>query len=139
MGNKIIIVRFIEDHNIGTLATADENGNAHAATLDFVVDTDLNLLFHTAVISKKHRNISKNPNVCAVFSDDHFITVQYFGVVKELEGAEERKFQELYDKVTVRRLWKIDVFKLFRVEPKIVKYSNYANYPPKVEEIEFKI
>lgn len=136
---KTIFIKFIEHHNIGTLVTVDQEGNPHGATIDFVVDENLNLLFNTALISKKYRNLEKNPNVCVVFSDNSNITLQYQGKVKELEGHLAKHYQEIYDNSTVRKLWKIDVFKLFRIEPTYVRYSNYLNYPPKIKEIEFKI
>lgn len=137
MDPKPLIKNFIHYHFTGTIATADLKGEPHAATIDFAICDDLSLLFNTDVASKKYKNLSENLQICAVFSDSNHITVKYYGVARELAGEEAIEWQDKYDKSVVKRSWKIGDYRLFKVTPTYIRYSNYTNIPPKEYEISF--
>lgn len=96
MDNKLLIVRFIQAHFTGTIATSDLEGAPDASTVDFAVnDEDASLLFNTNADSLKYRNLELNPKVCAVFSDANNVTVKYYGLA-HLALAEEAEYLREY-------------------------------------------
>ena len=139
MDNKVLILRFIQAHFTGTLATADPKGIPDAATVDFAVDEkNLNLIFNTAEDSLKYRNLSLNPRVCVVFSDANNVTIKYYGFAHLAEGADAEYLEGVYEKSLVHRVWKNAAnYKIFKITPVSVKYTNYTSNPPRIVELKF--
>lgn len=91
------ITKFLSNHHIGVLATADKGGIPHAATIYFAIDVDLNFYFITREGTTKQKNLSANPNASlAVFDPVTQSTVQAQGTVSEVDPA---LFQEVFMRV----------------------------------------
>lgn len=63
------IVDFFDSHPIGVLATVDTDGNPHASTIYFSIDSDMNITFTTKRDTHKRENIAHNSSVMLVAYD----------------------------------------------------------------------
>jgi len=89
---------FINNNHVGVLATADQNGRPHAATIYIVADRLLNFYFVTRKETQKARNLAVNPYASiALFDAMSQTTLQADGVVSMIEDLAEgdRIFAEI--------------------------------------------
>lgn len=76
---------FLSTHPIGVLATADPNGEPHAAVLYFSIDKNFEIMFTTKSETKKHDNLQHNPHAMLVsYEASSQTTVQVTGSVEEV-------------------------------------------------------
>jgi len=88
--NRDFVIKWIKDRKIGVLATS-VNDIPWAATINYVIDDELNLFFFTRETSLKYKNILKNPIVSLVIDDqDSNGTVQIQGQAEHLKGANKQ-------------------------------------------------
>lgn len=86
---RMKIVDFLDSHPIGVLATVDAEGNPHASTIYFSVDSDMNISFTTKRDTNKNGNIVRNNTVMLVSYDSESQTsVQSKGKVIEVKDPE---------------------------------------------------
>jgi len=79
-----LIRNFLQQHHSGVLATADNTGKPHGATVYFSVDDTFCLVFATKTQTQKYKNIKENSRAAFVCSDESTnTTVQIEGVVEE--------------------------------------------------------
>lgn len=91
------ITKFLNNHHIGVLATADDSAIPHAATVYFAIDIDLNFYFITREGTTKHKNLSANPNASlAVFDPKTQSTVQAQGTIREVDP---NTFEEVFKRI----------------------------------------
>lgn len=82
------VLEFLNNNHIGTLATADETGTPHAATIYVTYDQQLNLYFVTKRDTQKGRNLAVNPKAAiALFDAMNQTTVQASGSVEEVSDT----------------------------------------------------
>lgn len=82
------IVEFLTTNTIGVLATSDLSNQPHAATMYFVVDSDMNVYFITKEETTKCHNLEQNPKAAiSVYEPATQSTVQITGTVTAIEEA----------------------------------------------------
>lgn len=75
------VLKFLKGHHHATIATVTENGLPEAATVYYGVDDQLNVYIPTGALSRKFKNIKKNPHVALVVTNTKILTtVQMEGV-----------------------------------------------------------
>lgn len=91
------VVKFLQNHHIGVLATADKAGVPHAATIYFAADKDLNIYFITKKGTTKQHNLAANPIASlAVYEAQSQSTVQIRGDVSIVDAD---TFQAVFSKI----------------------------------------
>lgn len=92
------IMDFLQKNRIGVLATVDPNGEPHAATIYFTVDSNMNIAFITKTETKKHDNIQHNDHVVLiVFEANTQTTVQVKGMASVV--TDPVKEQEIFAEI----------------------------------------
>ena len=80
------ITKFLTTNQLGTLATADKEGQPHTAAVYFTIDPDLNIYFITKDQTTKARNIAENSKVAfAVYEAASQKTVQVQGTAAAID------------------------------------------------------
>jgi len=83
---------FLATRHTGVLATVNEAGDPHAASVYFSVDDDLCLTFITKTKTQKYKNIEKHSRVFFVCTDEEMqTTAQLDGHAKKITDATEHQ------------------------------------------------
>lgn len=122
--NKIL--DFFKTELLGVVSTiGSENGNPQSALVAFTQTPDLHLIFGTADITRKFKNLLKNQAVSFVIGWEQ-TTVQYEGVAHILEGAEAKTGRDMI--VAKNPLSKKFAFhdnqKFIKVTPTWIRFSD---------------
>lgn len=97
--DKAHVARFLSNHNIGTLATADAKARPHAATIYFTVDDRLEFYFVTKEDTAKHRNLQENPWASlAVYEADSQTTMQASGPTVQL-AEDDKRLKNIFNEI----------------------------------------
>lgn len=87
------LVAYLNDLNVGVLATIMPNGTPYSAVVYFVVDHSLNFYFLTKSDTKKADNLEKNNNASFTTIDlSSMITVQTTGTVEKVTDPEQHTY-----------------------------------------------
>jgi hypothetical protein len=101
------------------------------------VTPGLEIVFDTLNSSRKYRNLTERPLCSFVVGWGGEKTVQYEGIAAEPKGAELERCQEAYFAIwpdgLARMSWPGIAY--FVVRPKWIRYSDYDQNPPLVEEM----
>ena len=140
--DRAAILAFMRLRSLAVEATVSMSGAPQAAAIGFVVTDDFEIFFDTIDSSRKVPNLRANPNVAFVIggtSEGDEKTVQYEGIADEPAGTELMRLKELYfSRFTDgrdRERWKGITY--FRVQPRWLRFSDYAQDPPAILEITF--
>ena len=77
------VLDFLKQHKHAGISTVTPKGLPEAATIYYGVDKHFNFYFPTGTLSRKFKNIQKNPHVALAVTDTKkLITVQMEGVAK---------------------------------------------------------
>lgn len=80
LADSIIIKSFLENNNLGTLATLSENSEINLATLFFMAGEDYSLYFVTKTATRKFNNIINNPKSTILIVDgEELVSVESVG------------------------------------------------------------
>lgn len=75
------VLKFLKEHSHASIATVTEDGMPEVATIYYGVDDHLNFYIPTGTLSRKFKNIEKNPHVALAITDlEQLTTVQIEGV-----------------------------------------------------------
>ena len=114
---------------------------AQAAVVGIAVTDRLEIVFDTNINARKAANLRENPRLAFVIGglilgDER--TVQYEGDADVPSGAELERLQEVYFEVWPdgRRRAKDPGLLYVRVRPTWIRYSDYNQYPPIIDEID---
>jgi pyridoxine/pyridoxamine 5'-phosphate oxidase len=133
------LFHFIAKSKVGVLSSIGASGTPQSALVGFAVTENLEIIFDTVKSSRKYGNLIARPECSFVFGWSGEQTMQYEGSVEELAGAPLRQYQELYFRVwpdgPARANWPGIVY--FVVRPKWVRYSDFDQNPPLIQEFTF--
>jgi len=131
------IAKFLSKHQVGVLATADDEGQPHAATIYFVIDEEIDVYFMTKEKTSKYRNLQQNPKVAlAVFEPASQSTVQIVGTATEVTDSAQAN--EVFGRIlTITRgtsvsnvppISKLNAgeYKCFCIKPLTVRLAEYT-------------
>jgi general stress protein 26 len=135
------LLRFLQQHRLGVLATASESGAPESAVVGIAVSDDLELIFDTLDNTRKCRNLRRNPNISVVIGWDKEITVQYEGIADEPRGTELNRLKKVYFAAypdgPLRQSWPGITY--FRVRPIWARYSDFNSPGAIVEFTEYDL
>jgi hypothetical protein len=130
---------FIARHKLGVLATVCEAGTPQSALVGIAVTDGFELVFDTVKSTRKYPNLIAAPACSFVIGWDAEQTVQYEGVARQLDGPELELYQRVYFAAwpdgPERLSWPGIVY--FAVRPVWIRYSDFAQAPPRICEFSF--
>lgn len=128
MKNKITkkeVLKFLKEHRHVTISTVTENGLPEAATVYYGVDDQLNVYIPTGVLSRKFKNIKKNPHVALVVTNtEKLTTLQMEGVASvELTTKKNHHVIPLLSEALSPGIWS-SIKHIFDPIPPVIKMKN---------------
>lgn len=142
-GDGTKIRTFLTSRGVGVLATANKDGEPHAASIYFALNDDFSIDFLTKEKTTKGQNLAENPRAAfVVFDAASQTTVQIYGSVVPADSLE--KIQQTYNRISVitkatsgnhkTPVEKLDAGKFvgYTLIPERVRMAEYikAEYPP---------
>lgn len=132
---KADLFEYMKRHRYAVVASVSPSGTPEAAVVGFSVTPALEIIFDTVNSSRKHRNLTANPAASAVLWAGE-TTVQYEGMAQEAQGAERDRIREMYFEAWPdgrdRLSW--PGITHFILRPKWVRYTDFVERPPRIEE-----
>jgi pyridoxine/pyridoxamine 5'-phosphate oxidase len=118
------------------VSTVNEAGAPEAALMGFALTEANEFVFDTLSTSRKVVNLARNPAAALVVGWDDGISLQIEGVARRPVGADLASAKDAYFRAwpdgRARENWPNIAYVV--VQPKWIRYSNYAAGPPVVEE-----
>jgi hypothetical protein len=138
---KADLFKFMAGHKLGVLGSISQDGSPQSALVGLAVTRELEIIFDTVASSRKYANLMANPAASFVIglSDRPEITVQFEGTARQPQGAELARYQQVYfdawPECRDHLSWPGIAY--FVVRPKWIRYSDYDQRPPLIEELSF--
>ena len=137
--DKASIYAFMAGYRYGVVSSIAANRVPQSALVGIAVTPELEIVFDTLNSTRKYKNLIKRPSCSFVVGWGGEKTIQYEGTAAEPKGAELERCQEVYFAVwpdgLARMSWPGITY--FVVRPKWVRYSDYDQNPPLIEEMLF--
>lgn len=113
---KEFLFEFIKQNKFAVVSTISVNRMPQSACVGIAVTPDLKLLFDTTMDSRKYENLMHTPRVSFVIGWENAITVQYEGIAVHIpkDSIDEKL-----------------------VEPTWIRYSDFNEVVPKIDEMHF--
>ncbi|MBZ5610196.1 MAG: pyridoxamine 5'-phosphate oxidase family protein [Acidobacteriia bacterium] len=136
---KADVFEFIQEQTLGVLGTISPDGAPQTALVGIAVTGELEIVFDTVQSTRKYRNLTRNQACSFVIGWEGETTVQYDGEARVPEASELARYQEIYFKKfpdgPSRLSWPGITY--FVVRPKWIRYSDFDQAPPRIEEFRF--
>ncbi|WP_418959219.1 pyridoxamine 5'-phosphate oxidase family protein [Streptomyces tritici] len=130
------LLGFLRAHKLAVEASVTPDGTPQAAVVGYAVSDDLELVFDTVDSSRKHHNLSTDPRIALVVGWGE-ATLQLEGLADFPLGPELERLREVYFTAhpdgRERLAW--PGITHVRVRPRWVRYSDFAQEPPLIEEL----
>lgn len=135
---KRMILEFLRKHTLAVIATCHRNGTPEAATVDFSVRDNLEIVFDTFKDTRKFNNLAERPGVAFVVGWNDNITVQYEGEATRVPAADIEQYQEAHlNSVPAEREFIERGAVMFKATPRWIRYSDFNKEPLELIEIQF--
>lgn len=138
--DKSAIHQFVSRQTLGVLGSISPEGTAQAALVGIAATPELEIIFDTVSSSRKFRNLTANPRCSFVVGWSGEVTVQFEGVAFQPRDAELARYQKIYFGTwpdgPARLNWTGITY--FVVRPKWIRYSDFDQNPPLIEEFQFE-
>jgi pyridoxine/pyridoxamine 5'-phosphate oxidase len=136
---KAELYGFLAAHTLGVLGSISGDGVPQSALVGIAVTEDLEIVFDTLNTTRKYRNLTSNPKASVVVGWEGEKTVQLEGEAFQPVGGELMRYKSVYfsawpDGVN-RQSWPGLVY--FVVRPRWIRYSDFDERPPMIEEMVF--
>ncbi len=137
--DRLFLHSFLSRHRYGVVSSLSSAGTPQSALVGIAVSPELEIIFDTVKSSRKYRNLIANPACSFVVGWGGEQTVQFEGVAEESQGSELKRFQEIYFAAwpdgPARMSWPGITW--FVVRPRWIRYSDFDQNPPVIEEMVF--
>ncbi|MFK0329812.1 pyridoxamine 5'-phosphate oxidase family protein [Rhizobium sp. NPDC090275] len=135
---KRMLLEFLRKHKLAVIATCHGDGKPEAATIDFSVRDNLEVVFSAFKETRKFGNLAERPCVAFVVGWDDNITVQYEGEATRVAAADIEEYQEAYlGSLPAAREFIERGAVIFKATPRWIRYSDFNQEPPELIEIQF--
>lgn len=133
------LFHFMTAHKLGVLGYLSPQGAPRAALVGIGVTTELEVVFDTVSSSRKYGDLLAHPAASFVIGWEGEVTVQLEGRAFQPTGAELARYQQAYFAAWPdgpdRLNWPGIAY--FVVRPKWIRYSDFDQRPPLIEEFMF--
>jgi hypothetical protein len=133
---------FLTKHRLGVLGTICQAETPQSALVGIAITPQLEVIFDTVKSSRKYPNLIARPACSFVIGGwgAGEQTVQYEGEAEELQSPRLERYQEIYFKTwpdgPARMSWPGIVY--FVVRPAWIRYSDFDQNPPLIQEFTFQ-
>lgn len=138
--DKSGVQQFLTGQKLGVLGSISHEGSSQAALVGIAVTPELEIIFDTVSSSRKFRNLTARPRCSFVVGWTGEVTVQLEGTAFQPQGAELARYQQIYFATwadgPARLSWTGITY--FVVRPKWIRYSDFDQNPPLIEEFRFE-
>jgi hypothetical protein len=135
--DKTSLYSFMRKHRYGVVSCISANDTPQSALVGIATTEELEIIFDTVKSSRKYQNLIVRPSCAFVVGWSGEQTVQFEGVASEPNGSELKRYQELYFAVwpdgPARMSWPGITY--FVVRPRWIRYSDFDQSPPIIEEV----
>lgn len=128
---------FLRRYKLAVQASVASDGGPQAAVVGYAVSDELEIVFDTVETTRKCLNLHTDPRIALVIGWDDAITAQIEGVADFPTGSELERIQACYftaypdgrDRLAWPGITHV------RVRPTWVRYSDFTQDPPLIEEL----
>ena len=135
--DRIALHSFMVRHRYGVVSSISGDNTPQSALVGIAISPDLEIIFDTVKSSRKYPNLIARPNCSFVVGWAGEQTVQFEGIASEPNGPDLKRYQEIYFTVwpegQAHLNWPDIVY--FVVRPRWIRYSDYDQSPPVIEEV----
>jgi Pyridoxamine 5'-phosphate oxidase len=135
--DRIALHSFMVRHRYGVVSSISGDGTPQSALVGIAISPDLEIIFDTVKSSRKYPNLIARPNCSFVVGWAGEQTVQFEGIASEPNGPDLKRYQEIYFAVwpegRAHLIWPDIAY--FVVRPRWIRYSDYDQTPPVIEEV----
>ena len=123
----------------GVVSSIAANGSSQSALVGIAVTPELEIVFDTLKTTRKYANLVARPSCSFVLWWSGEQTVQFEGIAIEPQGAALEGYREVYFAVWPDGPTRLDWPGLVHlvVRPRWIRYSDYDQSPPLLEEMNF--
>jgi Pyridoxamine 5'-phosphate oxidase len=136
--DRAAICAFINQQRYGVVSSTGPNGAPQSALVGIASTSSLVIVFDTVKSSRKYANLILRPACSLVIGCVGEQTLQLEGIAEELTGAALQPFQDIYfaqwPECRTHLSWPGIAY--FAVHPQWMRYSDYGQKPPWIQEIE---
>jgi len=133
------VYRFVSECRLGVLSSIAADGSPQSALVGIAITPELEVVFDTVKTSRKYPNLLSRPSCSFVIGWSGEQTVQYEGDAEELRAPELERYQDVYFRAwpdgPSRMSWPAITY--FVVRPRWVRYSDFDQNPPLIQEFRF--
>jgi Pyridoxamine 5'-phosphate oxidase len=137
--DKADVYDFAVRQKLGVLGYISQQGAPRSALVGIAVSPDLEIIFDTVSSSRKYGDLLANPAASFVIGWEGEVTVQHEGYAFQPTGEELVRYQQVYFAAWPdgpdRLAWPGITY--FVVRPKWIRYSDFDQRPPQIEEYTF--
>jgi pyridoxine/pyridoxamine 5'-phosphate oxidase len=128
----------MQQQRYGVMSSVAASGVPQSALVGIAVTPKLEIIFDTLSSSRKYRNLIRYPACSFVVGWNGEQTVQFEGTARELLGEQRTRYLEVYFAVwpecRSHLAWPATAY--FLVKPTWIRFSDYDQSPPLIEEVE---
>jgi len=137
--DRATVCSFMQGQRYGVVSCVSRGGEPQSALVGVVTTVEMEIIFDTVKTSRKYANLIEHPACSFVMGWADERSLQFEGVAMEPTGSEHRRCQEIYFAAwpdgPARMNWPEIAY--FVVQPRWIRYSDYGQTPPLIEEIIF--
>jgi len=137
--DRTSLYTFMSQFRYGVVSSIAANGSPQSALVGIATSPELEIVFDTVRSSRKYPNLIARPSCSFVVGWEGEQTVQFEGIAEEPHGSELQRCQEIYFAAwpdgPARMAWPGIAY--FVVRPRWIRYSDFAQNPPVIEEMVF--
>lgn len=135
--DRAAIHTFINRQRYGVVSSTAPDGTSQSALVGIASTSRLGIIFDTVKSSRKYRNLIQRPFCSLVIGWSGEQTLQLEGIAEEPQGAALKVLQEVYfaEWPECREHVSWPGIAYFVVHPQWIRYSDYGQKPPLIQEI----
>ena len=129
----------MKEEKLMVISTLNGNGLPESALVGFSQTDKLEIIFGTFNEIRKYSNLMVNKNVSLVIGLDlgKKMTIQYEGVAQEVNGKKLEQCKKIHiSKLDNEEYVNSPRERIFKINPKWIRYSNSSKDPEEIFEIE---
>jgi hypothetical protein len=140
---KNLIYEFLRQQSLGVISVFNSKTESPESALVAFAETEtLEIIFGTMQFARKYESLKSSPKISFVtgLSSSNYVTLQYEGIAKEVVGEEEKECKEILSKKDTpctEEFLSNQNFKMFKIAPAWISFSDYTKNPPHIIEIRF--
>ena len=137
--DKSLLLEFLRSNRLGVLSTVGPKGEPQSALVGFAITPEFEIVFDTVNRSRKFTNLARDARVALVIGWEGEVTVQFEGVARQISSTELGPYHEIYFQAfpdgPARLKWA--GISYYVVAPKWIRYSDFSQSPPTIQEFAF--